>query len=107
MSDSEKIKSLLGFANKAGKLAIGRTALKNAHKEKRLYLVLISDDASSKLLDFASVAPAYRFSTTSELGRLVGREKVAIAGICDAQFASAIKKHLSPQTRIDPSSNDA
>ncbi len=100
ISDIEKIKTLLGFANKAGKLAVGRTALKNAHQKKQLYLVLISNDASSKILDFASLAPAYRFLTTSELGRITGREKVAIIGICDAQFASTIEKQLSAESRI-------
>ncbi len=44
----QKLRALLGFARKAGKLAVGTEAVKESVKRNRSHLVLIAADISQK-----------------------------------------------------------
>ena len=85
--------SLLGFANKAGKLAIGRSAVISAHLKNRVYAVVTARDASEKINSMANDlnVELFRYGTKEELGRILGREEVAIIGILDVGFAKSIR----------------
>lgn len=97
MPDLEKVKTLMGFANKAGKLIIGRSAVAAAQQRKKLSLIIIAEDASEKndlMIQAGENVPQLRFSNKEVLGEWLGRREVAIVGITDDQFAAALIKVL-------------
>ncbi|MBN2000290.1 ribosomal L7Ae/L30e/S12e/Gadd45 family protein [candidate division KSB1 bacterium] len=96
--DDHKILTLVGFANKAGKTALGRTAV--LHK-KNIRLLVIATDASPKLENelkkiLHPVPPVIRVADKNQLGRICGRDQLTVVGICDTEFAGAMKKLKHP-----------
>jgi ribosomal protein L7Ae-like RNA K-turn-binding protein len=81
-----------------GRLAIvGVQQVRDAAKRGRLRLALLADDASSNSLNKVAPLLAARgvqtlggFST-EELGRMCGRDSVAVIGILDAGLARGIR----------------
>ena len=93
----EKIIALLGFANRAGKLAIGRSAVIKAHLKNKVYGVVVAADASDKIASITAdwQVAIFTCGTKDELGQILGRDKVAIIGIMDQGFVKAIRKALA------------
>ena len=98
--NTNKVKSLLGMAQKGRMLEIGRTAASVLIKRKRAALIIVALDASEKIkkeIEFIcrlNNVPIYIFSTKNELGELCGRDSVAVIGISDRHLADGIKKEL-------------
>lgn len=97
MVDEKKIKTLLGFANKAGKLAIGKSAVLNSIKKEKVLLVILANDASEKLTNELGNIKSFQLQDLSkdDLGKVLGRSEVAIIGVCDAGFAKSMKWYLA------------
>jgi ribosomal protein L7Ae-like RNA K-turn-binding protein len=95
MPDHQKIKTLIGFALRAGKVIVGRSAVVAALEKKQIRLIVISEDASEKL-DFlqspAAQVRSIRFGNKEELGAWFGRKEVAVFALTDAQFSHALEK---------------
>ncbi len=95
-----KIRTLIGFATRAGKIAAGRSAVTKALLKNKVYLLLIAKDASPKIIKEYSKIPnvkACYFLSKTELGEITGRKETAVLGICDANFSNSIKKLLPPE----------
>jgi len=95
-----KIRTLIGFATRAGKIAAGRSAVTKALIKNKVSLLMIAKDASPKLIKEYGAVPnikACYFLTKTELGKMTGRDETAVLGICDANFANSIKKLLPPE----------
>ena len=92
----EKVITMLGFANKAGKLAIGRSAVQATNFKNKLYAVLVATDASEKIEAIVQDVQkeTFRCCTKNELGQILGRTEVAIIGILDQGFAKSIRKAM-------------
>ncbi len=92
----EKVITLLGFANKAGKLAIGRSAVLATHSKNKLYAVLVAADASEKIEAILQEVDkeTFRCCTKDELGQILGRHEVAIIGILDQGFVKSIRQAM-------------
>jgi len=96
----EKVKSLLGMAQKGRMLEVGKMAVSVLIKRKRAALVILAMDASEKLkkeIEFdcrRNSVPVYIFSDKDGLGKLCGREVVSVVGISDKNLAAGIKKWL-------------
>jgi len=90
----EKILNLLGLANRAGKLEIGRYATFDAMKHKRARLIIVAEDASLKIYqmidELNKKITILKFSDKEKLGKFLGRKEVSVVCICDKHFASAI-----------------
>ena len=97
MVDEQKILTLLGFANRAGKLAIGKSAVINFINKEKVLLVLLANDASEKLEnDLGDVRTVHMQDVSKDdLGRALGRNEVAIVGVCDANFYKSMKWYLT------------
>ncbi len=98
MADADKMSTLLGFARKAGKLAIGRSSVIAAHKQKKLALVILATDATpkaEKIVSHLHGVSAIHFGTKNELGALVGREEVGMLGILDHGFAASLRRTMA------------
>ena len=92
----KKVITLLGFANKAGKLAIGRSAVQATNFKNKLYAVLVATDASEKIEAIVEEVEkeTFRCCSKDELGQILGRNEVAIIGILDQGFAKSIRKAM-------------
>lgn len=86
--------SLLGIARRAGRLAVGTHAVTMAAKAGRLGVLVVASDASdnaiSRLGSAARDVPRITAGDRAELGRAVGRNEVAVAGVTDAALAKKI-----------------
>jgi predicted RNA-binding protein YlxR (DUF448 family)/ribosomal protein L30E len=92
--------SLLAIAEKAGKAAVGFSAVDDALRKERVRLLLYAADiaAGTKEKVLASGGGSVRSRimdlTTAELGPIIGRELVGVVGILDQGFADALWREL-------------
>ena len=96
----EKIRTLIGFAIRAGKIVVGRSAVSKALSKNKVSLLMIAGDASKKIIKEYGKVPGIEscfYLYRTQLGELTGRDETAVLGICDANFASSIKKLLPPE----------
>ena len=89
----EKVLTLLGFAHKAGQLAIGRSAVLSA---KKVHAIVLAKDASEKnrLIAQQLQVEVFHLGTKETLGRMLGRNEVAILAILEQNFAKSIRAAL-------------
>jgi len=95
-----KIRTLIGFATRAGKIAVGRSSVTKALFKNKVALLILAGDASPKIIKEYGKVPNVRtcyFLSKTELGEITGRKETAVLGICDDNFASSIKKLLPPE----------
>ena len=97
----EWLLTMLGFAQKAGKLAAGESAVENFLKRDRIRLMIASMElAEEKKNMWESQAiqheiPFYQTEATkAELGLAVGMSPRGIIGIMDDKMAEAIMQRL-------------
>lgn len=95
------ILTLLGFAQKAGKLAAGESAVENFLKKGRLLLLVISAELSESRKRFwQQQAQVYQVpwivleATKLELGLAIGSLPRGVIGILDRNMAEAIMKKM-------------
>lgn len=92
---TNRIKSLVSIARKAGKIAAGFSAVRDALEKKRVSLLLFAEDLSDgtreKLAaERGDAVPGETLFTREDYGALFGRELVGVAGILDQGLAHAI-----------------
>ena len=98
--DENKIYSLLGLCQKAGKLVSGEFAVENAIKSGKACMVIVSRDASDNTgkkfrdkCDYYEV-PFYMFGDKEKLGHAIGKEVRTSIAITDVGFAKTLQKNL-------------
>lgn len=93
-----KISSLVAMSAKAGMLAAGYSAVLDALTKERVKLLIVASDLADgtreKIEDAVPELPGRRVTmfTREEMGRLLGRELVGIAGMLDQGFSDAVWK---------------
>jgi len=91
---------LLGIARKAGKVVAGQEAVEKAVLSKKVYLVIIAEDASSNTKDkFTTICKSRGinciiYGTSEVLGKCIGKPARKIIGITDKNFSKEIWKRL-------------
>jgi ribosomal protein L7Ae-like RNA K-turn-binding protein len=90
-----KLLGLLGLAQRAGKLAVGATAVEGLIRRGRRPVVIIATDAGSalhrRLANLGSErCVLVRAATRQELGQALGRAQVATVAVADKDFARGI-----------------
>ena len=88
------ILKLLGFARRAGKMKIGKTAALKAIERGESRLVLVASDVSGKIIRELKKETYSRLESIDKerLGQVLGRKEVGILVITDPAFAKSIKK---------------
>jgi ribosomal protein L7Ae-like RNA K-turn-binding protein len=94
-SVTEKIRSLLTMAVKAGNLAAGTSAVNDALQKGRVEMLIFACDVSAGTrgkLCSGSPLPSRQATlfTRDEMGQMVGRELVGVVGILEKGFADAV-----------------
>ncbi|WP_044913701.1 L7Ae/L30e/S12e/Gadd45 family ribosomal protein [Butyrivibrio sp. WCE2006] len=98
--DDNKIYSLLGLCQKAGKLVSGEFAVENAIKSGKACMVFVSVDASQntgkKFRDKCEYynVPFFMFGDKEKLGHAIGKEVRTSIAITDNGFAKSFQKNL-------------
>ena len=92
-----KMLSLLGLARRAGRLAVGFSAVEQEVRGTRKVLVVAASDMGaaqkSKVNRFENLAGLIDDALTSEqMADAFGRNKLAIIGVSDPGFVKGIKK---------------
>jgi ribosomal protein L7Ae-like RNA K-turn-binding protein len=101
----EKLASLLGLARKAGKIALGHQAVKNAIIKGDLCLLILAEDCSpttgKRFIKWSEGKGIKRISffTQEKLGEIWGKGQISVAGLLDENFASAILKKFENNVR--------
>lgn len=100
MIKEDKVASLLGLAQKAGKIASGELAVEKAVKSGQAKLVILATDCSE------ATKKSYRDMTTyynvelyeefskEQLGACIGKVYRAALAVMDTGFSTTIKKNL-------------
>lgn len=102
--EAESALDLLGLALRAGRLAVGTHAVKEAARRDELHAAVIARDATENARDRVLPLLAARDVSVVEcpsaarLGRAVGRRRVVVAGLKDAGFARRVLAALPPAT---------
>ncbi|WP_330577831.1 L7Ae/L30e/S12e/Gadd45 family ribosomal protein [Alkaliphilus pronyensis] len=90
---NNKIKSILGFAMKAGAIASGEVGCMSQVKKNKAYLVIVAEDASQNTKKLFGDKTAFRkipirfTGTKEELGKTIGKNPRAVVAIKDKGFA--------------------
>jgi len=98
--DNKRALSMIGLAQKAGKVASGEFSTEKAVKEHKAYMVIVADDSSDNtkknfknMCEYYKV-PVYFFSNKDDLGHAIGKEFRASLAILDEGFKNSIEKHF-------------
>lgn len=96
----DRILSMLGLAERAGKVASGEFSTEKAVKSQRACLVLVASDASDNtqklfrdMCKFYHV-PMYVYADKEALGRSIGKEYRASLAVTDGGFADSLEAKL-------------
>lgn len=96
-----KIASLLGLAQKAGRIVSGEQTLEKALREGKIKFLLIASDAAENTeKKYVNLAKAARIECCAvmnkeQLGQAVGKQYRAAVGINDEGFGRAIAKLMA------------
>lgn len=97
----DRVISLLGLAQRAGKIASGEFATERAIKDRKAYLVVIAGDASENTKkQFIDMCHYYQaacvcYADRETLGHGIGKEFRASLAVLDSGFAEAIEKQMN------------
>ena len=96
---NDKVISLLGLAERAGKIASGEFAAEKAVKIGKARLIIVAEDASDNTKKKMKNMTAYQvpfacYSQKELLGHGIGKEFRASLAVLDGGFAKAIEKQL-------------
>ncbi len=100
-SPVDRVLGLLGLARRAGKLALGSQAVRQAILRGSADMVVLATDASSRTSkDFYAQAqaagiPVIKLTEMEAVGRAVGSSPLAVCAVCDQDFSRGIASILN------------
>ena len=108
MINEQKIASLLGLAQKAGKIVSGELAVEKAVKSGQAKILIMATDCSTATKkNYRDMATYYKVEmfelfTKEELGACIGKVYRASVAVIDVGFSTAVKKILDSQLEEMP-----
>ncbi len=96
--NNKKILGLIGLAARARKICFGADSVELEIKKKRVYLVVIAEDASDRTKEkFSKLGKEYKIPIIIEgeieiLSQAIGKSNKAIIGIEEKNLAKEIQK---------------
>jgi len=98
--------SLLGIAQKAGKLVSGQDTVERMALSNKLFLIIVAEDASSNTKEkMANISkskkiPIFFLGNSAQLGHAIGREERKVIGIIDRGFAKELINRINLLTGV-------
>ncbi len=98
--DQRKLLALLGLARRAGKLAIGFSAVEKIVRRGESPVVIVASDMGASQMSKVDRWEPLRGKLTDvfnaeEMAQAMGREKLSVMGVSDAGFVKGIKKLIA------------
>ena len=96
--NNKKILGLIGLAARARKICFGADSVEQEIKKKKVYLIVIANDASDRTKDkFEKLSKTYKIPIIIEgeieiLSKSIGKSNKAVIGIQDSNLAKEIEK---------------
>ncbi len=96
--NNNKILGLIGLAARARKICFGADSVEQEIKKKKVYLIVIANDASDRTKDkFEKLSKTYKIPIIIEgeieiLSKSIGKSNKAVIGIQDSNLAKEIEK---------------
>ena len=95
--DGQKLIALLGLARRAGRLAVGFSAVETMVKKGQAPMVIVASDMGASQRGKVDHWEPLRGIlddglTAEEMAQAMGREKLSIVGVCDSGFVKGIQK---------------
>ena len=95
--DGQKLLALLGLARRAGKLAVGFSAVeKLVRRGESPFVIMAQDVGASQKKKMERWEPLSGMLsdvlTAEEMAQAMGREKLSVVGVSDAGFVKGIRK---------------
>lgn len=96
----EKLKTLLGFAQKSKKIISGEAAVKALLPKGKIHLLILAEDLTEKRKKHWTFAghkqgiKVFEIGSKLELGLAIGLSPRAVIGILDKEMAQAIEAEL-------------
>lgn len=103
---NNKLLSLLGFAQKAGKLATGDETCELYLRRKKVKLILLASDAAENTLEKwqragkSNNVPVFVIADREELSQAIGKVNRTVVAVLDSGFAKQLVK-LTGETGTD------
>ena len=97
---NDKVISLLGLAERAGKIASGEFAAEKAVKIGKARLIIVAEDASDntkkKMKNMTAFyeTPLYVYGSKDDLGHCIGKEYRSMVAVLQPGFAKSVMKQL-------------
>ncbi|MEY8524763.1 50S ribosomal protein L7ae [bacterium 1XD8-76] len=102
---ANKVFSMIGLAERAGKVVSGEFSTEKAVKSKKACLVVLASDASANTRKHFSDMCAYRniplciYGNKEELGHAIGKQMRANLAVTDQGFADSIRERIKEAMR--------
>ena len=102
---ANKVYSMIGLAERAGKVVSGEFSTEKAVKSKKACLVVLASDASANTRKHFSDMCAYRnvhlciYGNKEELGHAIGKQMRANLAVTDQGFADSIRERIKEAMR--------
>lgn len=99
----DKIKTLLGFAQKAGKVVSGDNTCRA--KFNKLFLIILAEDCSKETAEYYQYRcnkvgkPILVWGSKVDLGIAIGKSPRTVVGITDPDFAQKVKELATGEER--------
>ena len=97
----DRILSLLGLAQKAGKIASGEFSTEESVKRGKSYCIIVATDASDNTRkNFTDMGnyyqvPVYIYGNKETIGKAIGKQFRASLSVNDEGFAKSIEKLIT------------
>lgn len=105
MTDSDRVLSYLGLAQKSGQMVAGFNAVAAAIGKGRIKLVVMAGDISEHTAEkverfcLRGQIPCFYLADRNKVGKAIGRDNRAVLGITSRELASALERILSSADR--------
>ena len=99
-----KILSLLGLAQKAGRLVLGTDYVCEALRENKVKMVFLASDATRLTIDkiekkvYFYQVPLNKSFNTQELNDAIGKTNCKVIGLTDSGFAKKINEYMEVES---------
>ncbi|WP_422445733.1 L7Ae/L30e/S12e/Gadd45 family ribosomal protein [Thermoanaerobacterium sp. DL9XJH110] len=103
---ADGVLSLLGIAQKARKIISGQEAVERAVGSRKVFLVIISEDASEntrkKFFDLCDrhKVQVILWGKSGHLGKAIGKEDRKVVGVADKGLAKEVLKRINFLTGV-------
>ncbi len=113
-NEENRILSLIGLCQKAGKMASGEDTCETAIRSGKAFLVLLSSDASattrkkfSNRCHYYEVPLAILPFSKEQLGRAIGKTLRSCAAVCEEGFAKKILEYPIQIENVEEKADEA